>query len=1051
VDAFIITHEELREATWAVLAVDGIEEVSQPYRFRVTLAAPQSFFESRRRDGSLHPGRGPRGDRGAETPERTLLGCAATLTLGEGAGASVRHGRIVTARLDGLEDHEGIAHLRFVVDLAPRAAVMHHRRNSRVFQDLYLHEIVSRVLLENGVPHRWALENRYPVRHYCVQYDETDWDFVTRLFAEEGIFFFFEHCADFVGGAAASVAGTDDWRDTLRGVGETGRRVAEALPNSTAGLLGGAVGVMSGMLGRPDDPDAPRAIRPGAGEAGPGGMGDVLVFLDLAARCPTLTRAFDDTDPLTLTVRDGDGFVGDPVALRAFDQRRSLAPEDIELRDHDFRRPLMVLRAEASQSPTGLVGVAPMEVYEPLGTYEVPDVDGENARVHLEQLRAESARCEAEGRCPRVLPGHRVRIEDASALPLIAGEYIVLAARHTSRGGLGGGGSRAGRDPRNVAIARAIRTALGARDGVTERELLALLDDASDPSAREGTYRNELRLASADLAPRPPRPHRAPRTVTEVASVVGPPGEEIYTDVYGRVKVQFHWDRDHAFDEHSSCWVRVAHPWAGAGFGVHFLPRVGMQVLVTFLAGDPDRPVVIGCLHDGTHETPESLPEFKTRSVIRTQSSPGGLGANEIAFEDLAGSERVRIHAHKDMETSVGMDLLTSVRRDELHLVNNDLKLNVTGDATRAVGGHDAAVVGAGQSVTVSGARSTRVRLDDRGRVEGNAVSTVRGVDLREVTADQVISVRGDQNVTVRGSSFVMVGGRGDADALVTCVQGSAFTTASRGMTLRVEALDDPGATLRLECGDSAVVLHRDRIELVAPTIVLRAGRETSITSGASTLTVEGGGIRAMSDPVELATPGGSALQIAGGEATLRGPGGVVLKGATVDLATGAGGGGGGDGGADAPRGPTVRLRFTHLSSGGEHALAGVDFVALVDGDVVRGTTDANGGAELPQPKGDSVAVTLHTEKDYRDFFPEAEGPVQYLVRVREKIPPVTDLPGARMRLQNLGYAVGGETEASVDPVTAEALRAFQRDHGLDVTGALDDGTQTTLRQVYGA
>jgi hypothetical protein len=177
----------------------------------------------------------------------------------------------------------------------------------------------------------------------------------------------------------------------------------------------------------------------------------------------------------------------------------------------------------------------------------------------------------------------------------------------------------------------------------------------------------------------------------------------------------------------------------------------------------------------------------------------------------------------------------------------------------------------------------------------------------------------------------------------------------------------------------------------------------------------------------------------------------VVIKGATVDLATGAGAAGDGGGGATVPQGPKVRLRFTHLSSGGEHALANVAFVALVDGEVVRGTTDANGAAELPQPKGDSVAVTLHAEETYRDFFPEAEGPLQYLVRVREKIPPVTDLPGARMRLQNLGYPVGGETEASVDPVTAEALRAFQRDHGLRPTGELDSDTQTTLREVYGA
>src|SRR5262249_44782585 len=150
-----------------------------------------------------------------------------------------------------------------------------------------------------------------------------------------------------------------------------------------------------------------------------------------------------------------------------------------------------------------------------------------------------------------------------------------------------------------------------------------------------------------------------PRQVAETAVVVGPePGaaltpelasaRNIYTDAHGRIKVQFHWDLEGRRDDKSSCWLRVSQPWAGAGWGAQFMPRIGMEVVVTYLGGDLDRPLVTGCVYNATHTPPFALPENATRSGLRTQSVPSGHGANELWFEDGDGREQVYLHAQRN-------------------------------------------------------------------------------------------------------------------------------------------------------------------------------------------------------------------------------------------------------------------------------------------------------------------------------------------------------------------------------------------------------------------
>lgn len=213
-------------------------------------------------------------------------------------------------------------------------------------------------------------------------------------------------------------------------------------------------------------------------------------------------------------------------------------------------------------------------------------------------------------------------------------------------------------------------------------------------------------------------PYRHPLTIAkpviggvQTAFVVGPEGEEIYSDEHGRVKVQFHWDREGENNQHSSCWIRVAQMWAGPGWGGLFIPRIGHEVIVDFIEGDPDRPLIMGSVYNGNNRLPYDLSPNQTRSTIKSSSSPGGDGFNEIRLEDAAGEEEIYIHAQKDRneETlndhnlSVGNNRTTTVEVDDTETIGNNQSLEVGGTQTIAVGSNQSVDVGGRQTITVQG------------------------------------------------------------------------------------------------------------------------------------------------------------------------------------------------------------------------------------------------------------------------------------------------------------------------------------------------------------
>lgn len=182
---------------------------------------------------------------------------------------------------------------------------------------------------------------------------------------------------------------------------------------------------------------------------------------------------------------------------------------------------------------------------------------------------------------------------------------------------------------------------------------------------------------------------------SQTATVVGPSGEEIFTDKYGRVKVQFRWDREGQANASSSCWIRVVQTWAGKKWGTMFIPRIGMEVVVDFLEGDPDQPIITGCVYNAETMPPYTLPDEKTKSTIKTDSSKGGNGFNELRFEDKKGLEQIFIHAEKDKDVRVKNDLKELIKHDRHLIIENDQyekvkkdkHLQVTGDHNEKIGG----------------------------------------------------------------------------------------------------------------------------------------------------------------------------------------------------------------------------------------------------------------------------------------------------------------------------------------------------------------------------
>ena len=333
--------------------------------------------------------------------------------------------------------------------------------------------------------------------------------------------------------------------------------------------------------------------------------------------------------------------------------------------------------------------------------------------------------------------------------------------------------------------------------------------------AGDAEYSNQFECVPANIYYRPPR--KTPKPVihgSQTAFVVGPSGEEIYTDSHGRVKVQFHWDREGTRDENSSLWIRVSHPWAGKGWGAVSIPRIGQEVIVDFLEGDPDRPIITGRVYNAEAMPPYGLPDDGVVSGIKSDTHKGS-GYNEISMNDTAGKEKVTIHAQYDMGTTVLHDKTTTVKNDETRTVGNDQKITVhndqvvrieVGDASLFVDGNNRVVIVENQnyrlakSVYEEATEGIEVKAGKDIKVTaGTVIKLEVGASSLVMKADGTITLKGvnigveGAAVAVKGSAKVAISGAiisSEADGLhhtkgaIVLSEGSATNTVKGGMVM---------------------------------------------------------------------------------------------------------------------------------------------------------------------------------------------------------------------------------------------------------------------------
>lgn len=351
-------------------------------------------------------------------------------------------------------------------------------------------------------------------------------------------------------------------------------------------------------------------------------------------------------------------------------------------------------------------------------------------------------------------------------------------------------------------------------------------------------YHNQFTCIPADTPFRPDRVTPKPRIPsTQTAVVVGPGSEEIHTDEHGRVKVQFHWDRQGTSDDRSSCWIRVQQPWAGSGWGFSFIPRVGMEVVVSFLDGDPDRPLVVGSVYNGTNRPPYTLPDEKTKSTIKTSSSPHSGGSNELRFDDKAGHEEIYVHAERDYNELIEHNHSTRVKANQSN--------SVGGNQGEAIGRNQTISVEKDQSLHVKGERTTKVERNETVHVTQNRTRYVGGTE--NVTIDQhrhmkltkgnwsLTTAQGTQHFSSKGEFSVT---QNEENKLIlasgAALKSPKTTTVEGGNAVRIGS----DTQVVIEVGASSITVTPGAIVLSSPIISIAGIGPVQITPMVLTPTV---------------------------------------------------------------------------------------------------------------------------------------------------------------------------------------------------------------------
>ena len=576
-------------------------------------------------------------------------------------------------------------HTYYRLTLVPRFGLLRYTSDCRIFQHLSPLDIIKNVLKENEVHLKDATtKSGKKQREFCVQYNESHFEFVSRLMEEEGIAYYF------------TMTGSDH------------------------------------QMILTDDVSGYKALSPKAYDYAP-----------FHGQKPALNRI---------------------VSLQ---ERHQVVPQGMALGDFSFEKPDQKLYVNRK----GTLKAAPDQSYTYPGGYDAFE-DGENVvRRRLQATEFQNTLVNGETTIPGLFSGAKFSAKH-HPLSALNRDYVVFHVHHH----------------------------------------LKVESDAETQTLTQ-TYGNTVTLFHDKVEYRPLQTTPKPRIHgTQTALVTGKQGEEIWTEQYGRVKVKFHWDIRAKPDDTSSCWIRVAYPMAGQGWGFVNTPRVGQEVVVSFLEGDPDRPLVVGCVYNATHNPPY-VPQEPTKSTFKSNSSKGGEGFNELRFEDKKGEEEVYLHAQKDaavvVEDSKTLDIQTGSLTTTIH----------RGDRVVLIKGDDKPTKGKGDDTLTLTKGSRTVELQAKGQGKGNLSTTLARGDVTTVITqgDDTTTLKdGNQHLTLqKGNRTVEIHG----DNHMTVSNGHWTVEVKGGnITLKASgnATHDVKGNMDLSVGGNVAIKANGKIKLDA-------------------------------------------------------------------------------------------------------------------------------------------------------------------------------------------------------------------------------------------
>jgi len=604
-----------------------------------------------------------------------VVGKKVTVKIRLADGSSYRYINGYASRFGQSGSDLNFAHYR--AEVVPRLWFLTRNANCRIFQNKTVPDIIKQVFEAAGFTnddYRLSLQATYETLEYCVQYRETDFNFVSRLMEQNGIFYFFEHHEDgkhvLVVGDKPSVHQPCPFQEKMR---------------------------FDAMAGGPEEEDV-----------------------------------------VTSWITEAELHTG-----------------KYSLSDYNFKKPNLDLKVS---DPTVIKvgGNSQYEIYDYPGDYELKDPGRTIVKIRMQEQEAQYKVSSGMSVCRVFTTGYKFDFEEHYRDDVNA-SYVLTEVEH--RASVGGSYIAGG-------------------------------------SASE-TYSNQFTCMQADVPFRPPRTTLKPFVQgPQTAKVVGASGEEIYVDEYGRVKVQFYWDRLGKNDENSSCWIRVSQITAGAGWGAMFIPRIGQEVIVDFLEGDPDRPIITGRVYNAVQTTPGSLPDRKNISGIRSHSTKegGDHGANVLAFDDTKGSEVFYIRAEKDMATrvehnddlKVGNDQTEDIGHDRTTTIHHDKTLNVLNNRTSTISASDSETVGKDQSVTIGTSQSNTIGTSQSNTIGTSQSNTIGTSQTNTIGASQTTSIAASKTETVGGSQTTTIGGAENHTVggalMLTC--GGAMEVTVGGVTM---------------------------------------------------------------------------------------------------------------------------------------------------------------------------------------------------------------------------------------------------------------------------